>query len=325
MSVPIQIISLILLLFVLLPVISISIIIAVKFIYGKIRGHKTISTPKFIVSLLVGVICLALLPPIPYVISESYYEYGNVAATGNTAAIKYDKEYDSNGIRYIIYNGTTYKELIPSMDNTISYSYSDVMNFKYGEPLANILSKDQSLLEKYVYKVFNYPVNSGVIYPITNDGYEGYISLDLSEVFVSLDNIDERVSYYNDFANYNYYVEDYNTQEISDITLDYKVADEISKIYLEGLDFDYEEIDKFSLELTKHKEDADYDIMSLNGESKDGLLLMPVGELYEKDGKFYHIIYEHYDDDGSVLLYTVKLSDDATAKLNKALDGITFE
>lgn len=321
MNEALQILLFIFLLFILLPAVAISIITVVRYIFRKIKGKKVMGTPAFIGVILVAVIGLAIIPPIPYLISESFSS-SNIHITGNTATIIYDDNYDNNGIRYIEYEDTIYQEIIPSVSNIEYYESSENINLDYDKPLANIIDENQSIVEKYIYKVFKYPVYSRFIYQVLNKGSDGYIALDNGDLFYPQKNIAEKIKYYSNLSSYNYYVHDYNTDKQYDITLSTGAADEILKLSKKAEKADIDKLYESFNQIVEIEAEADYDLSAINGRSKDGLLLKSIGEVFEKNNKLYQVIDEEYLDDGTVILHTVPLSQKTSDELSNALKKV---
>lgn len=317
MTALISVLMLLSLFLVLLPLAAISIVTSIRFFYRKISKKKTLGIPKFVGSFFAGILAFALIPPLPYIVHDMQ---NDVPITGKSAVMTYDAKYDTeNSIRYIEYGGLRYKELIPTISETEYIDVSDGTEFKYSKAVANVFDDSRSIIEKYVFNVFKYPVNSRMVYMVENNDMEDYISLDQAEFFINESFIDEKVEYYSDSKNWNYYVEDYNTEKFYDIVLDAKVADEISQLAYRYYDTDYDEntITEVIPDIVTFNVESDYDLIMVNGESKDKILLKSVGEIYIKDSKLYQFIEEEYNEDGSTDIYVLPISDNTSAKLTE--------
>ncbi len=319
MSIVLQWLLIILLFFILLPVVAISIITAIRFVYRKIKKRKTIKTSRFILTILIAVIGLAIIPPVTYIIMES--TTSNVTITGHIAYMTNDD--DDFYVRYIDYDGTKYQELDTSISGEENYEQSDDAPLDYGKALANVVFEDQSVMEKYIYTVFRYPTNSQLIYSITNTGMKDCISLEDTTIFCDEDTVDKRLEYYRNNDNYNYFAQDYNTDKYYDIKIDNKSIDEINDLanLKNGYDYDdtEESITKTIPGIVKLDVESDYDLLTIIGESKDKLILHEIGEVYVAgDGKMYQIVEEMYrEEDGGTSLFVLPVSDATTAKLQQ--------
>ena len=303
--------------FILLPLASICIITGIRFIYRKIRKQETFNTPKFLAVLLTGLVVLAAIPPLPYVVHDMIR---GTHLTAQNSVMTYDKNYDTkNSIRYIDYNGRTYQELIPSISDTEYIDVSDNADLKFGEPVANVFDDSQSNIEKYIFNVFRYPANSRFIYKAEISNSDDYISLDQTDFFCDQASLDKRIEYYSDFENWDYYLEDYNTGQICDINLDPKAVDEIRELaYMHyNTDYDVDSIVETIPDIIKFNAPSDYDIIAINGESKDELLLRSFGEVYIHNDKIYQFVDEIYNEDGSTDIFVLPISGETSKTLAK--------
>lgn len=281
-------------------------------------NKKKLSIPKLIVILIVVLVAIAIAPPIYFLASDSYSS--DIFSDTKITELIYDDDYEENFIRYIEFEGKTYQELLPSISTLETYYYSDTIKLEYGKPLAYSLDSDQSLVEKYVLKVFKYPTNPRSIYPVLNDEFKGYISLDKTDLFYPIENIKEKTDYYSDMANYTYYLEDYNSGQIADISMSKDAAVEMIEYTIISenlaLDDDINLIIEAVPNIITLEAPSDYEGITINAESKDKLLLKSVGDIYEKDGKIYQIIDEFYNEsNGTSTLYAVELSKETSSQL----------
>lgn len=301
--------------FILLPFVALCAVTAIRYIYRRVRKRKTFSIQKFIVVLLITIIGLAVIPPLPFIISEA--RQGDIVLTGNLASIEYDK--DNPNIRHIYdkSTGKSYQEFETSISDVEYFDYSEEVDLEYGEPIANTVFDNQSLLGKYVQNVFKYPVNSQLIYLVEKEGMENYISLEQTYLFCQTDSIDEKINYYRDTKNYDYFVEDYNSGEFHELAIDDDSIQEIRELAYLKNDYEYEDTEESILKAIPNAisldVESDYDMMTVIGESKDKFMLREIGTVYtDNDGKMYQVIEEIWEDDGSVALLVLTLSDKTT-------------
>lgn len=291
--------------FMILPAAAISLITIVRFFYRKIRKRKTVPVSQLTAAVIIAVVCLAVIPPITFAASESTMK--DVIVTDDIAFMTIDT--DMSETRYIEYNGREYQELDTSISVNEYFDYSEDAGLKYDGPIANVVFRDQSLIAKYVYYVFRYPVDSQLIYSVKNDGMNDCISLDETTLFCDKATIDKRLAYYRDTKNYNYYAIDYNSDKSFDIAIDNDSIEEINELANRDAD-----------DTVDIKVDADYDMYTILGESKDKLILREIGEIYvDRDGKIYTLIDEIWNDDGTVTLQVFPLSDNTAQKITTAL------
>ena len=312
----------IILFFAILPAAAISLITVVRFFYRKIRKRKTIPLSRLAIAGIVAVICLAVIPPMTFAVAESTMK--DVVLTGDIAYMSIDK--DNPNIRYIDYNGRKYQELDTSISDNEYFDYSEDAGLEYGGPIANVIYRDQSPVAKYVYFVFRYPVDSQLIFSVKNEGMSDCISLDETSLFCDTDTIDKRLAYYRDAGNYNYYIIDYNTDEYYDIAVDDASIKEINSLSIQKNEYENSVTEISAAEAIPDVEalevESDYDMITILGESKDKLMLREIGEVYiDKEGRMYQLIEEIDNNDGTVTLLVLPVSDTTTKKITTALEN----
>ena len=293
--------------FAVFPLIAYCLITGVRFIYRKINNKKTISVPKFIIVFILGIICLALIPPIPFIVSGNSE---NVIVTADPAYLSYDD--DNPNIRYIVYKGKKYQELETSVSDYEEFDYSEDADLKYGIPIANVFYQDRSFLERYMYTIFKYPVHSQLMYSVENRGMENYISLEGTSLFCLEEYIDEQIAYYSDPQNYEFYVENYNEDSFHDIKLSNKTIEELRRLTYMKYEYGYNDEDNSLLEnipeVIKLDVPSDYNEYYIRGESKDKLFLREIASLYiDENNNLYQIVGEDWQDDGSTVLYVLSV------------------
>jgi hypothetical protein len=306
--------------FILLPTVAISLVTLIKFVLEKIRKRPTMGMAKFIITVVIGIVGLALIPPITYITSESAIM--GTTITGNIATYTTNK--NNSDIRYIELSGKKYQELETSISNIEYYGLSDDANLSYGKAIANVVWDDQPFMEAYIRTVFKYPINSQLIFPVKNRGMSDFISVEDTSLFCDVNSIDTWLAYYRNMDNYNYFVQDYNTDATFDIYVDDESLDEISKLNYLKDEYESNDTEKSLQEIIPQAVsvdvDSDYDLFTIMGESKNKIILHEVAEIYkDSHGKSYLFVEELWNDDGTVTLMLIPVPQQTNSKLAKIM------
>ena len=302
-----QILILFFLFFILFPVVAISSITIVRLIYRKIKRKENIGIKRVLPAVIIALIGLAIVPPLPYIAYDLTVQ--ETIITGTNGDLKYD---DKTGIRSMDIKGKKYLELDRSISPVHLIDISEDAEISFGDPIANVIDMDQLIfIEKYIYKIFRYPAKSLLVYQVENEDMKDFVCLERESIFCDEKTIDDRVAFYSDFNNYNYFALDYDTDYFSEISVSNDSIVEINDLSLT----------METAETTELSVDSDYFYLILMGESKDRLFLREFADIYFDDDKNgYMIVSEDWTGDGTVTLKLIPLSKKTSENLSAAFD-----